>query len=599
MGAITAPQTSGAEMWRDSETDKDFLNFTEMAEQIAVLVTSPQLLPVSIGVFGTWGTGKSSVLSLVEKRLQKNEPLPIIIKFDAWLYQGFDDAKAALMEVVADRLIEEAEDDKTLLGKAKDFAGRVNYFRALGMAADFGIGMAFGVPPGLLTRAGSAIGSLIAGKGQLGDANELIEGGKTVAAGWSSLVGPAKARTPPKEIAAFRSEFGEIIRDLKRPLVLFIDNLDRCLPDVAIGTLEAIRLFLFIEGTAFVIAADEDMIRHSVSKHFSDINSRHVHDYLDKIIQVPMRVPQVGTEDVRAYMYSLFVELLAPGKLDAVQSYLLNALQTSWSGSTFDRKSVAELAGKTVDLLDALAVCDRLAPILATAPTINGNPRIVKRLLNSITLRQSLAASRKMNVDLATLAKLAVFERSTDTKASERLYRLVMEEAGAEDHLTTIGKLKAKRPDLPTEWKGYEPFIENWREMEPHFDNATSLRPAVFLSRDVMAPSTVRVGLSESATNALEALIAVNSINSPAGKKIASELSAPDQRMVMGELVNHLRVQDWTRSPPGIHGGIILAAVSSDADAELRAFISSLKVDSIDKATSYLLSSAKLLAKGA
>jgi len=338
-------------MWRDSESHQDFLNFTELAEQVATLATTPSLLPISIGVFGTWGTGKSTVLSLVEQRLAKADPKPIIIKFDSWLYQGFDDAKAALMEVVADRLIDETKSSEPLWEKAKAFAGRVNYFRALGMAADFGIGMAFGVPPGLLTKAGSAIGSLVAGKGNQADADTMKEGGKAAIDAWSKLVRPAEAKTPPKEIAAFRQEFGEIIAGLGRPLVLFIDNLDRCLPDVAIGTLEAVRLFLFIEGTAFVIAADEDMIRHSVSKHFKDINSRHVHDYLDKVIQVPLRVPQVSTEDVRAYMYSLFVGLIVPDKLAAVQARLLTALQTSWNGGTFTRKEINKLAGSSAKLL--------------------------------------------------------------------------------------------------------------------------------------------------------------------------------------------------------------------------------------------------------
>jgi predicted KAP-like P-loop ATPase len=316
-------------MWRDSESDQDFLNFTELADQIATLATNPQLLPVSIGVFGTWGTGKSTVLALAEKRLREAIPKPIIIKFDAWLYQGFDDSKAALMEVVAGRLLAETKSNEKLWDKAKKFAGRVNYFRALGMAADFGIGMAFGVPPGLLTKAGGAIGSLIAGGGGADEVGALNEARKGIATTWSEIVGPQKERTPPKEIDAFRKEFEEIVKELERPVVLFIDNLDRCLPDVAIGTLEAIRLFLFIKGTAFVIAADEDMVRHSVSKHFGDITSRHVNDYLDKVIQVPMRVPQVGAEDVRAYMYSLFVSVQAPAKLLDVQKYLLDALQTS------------------------------------------------------------------------------------------------------------------------------------------------------------------------------------------------------------------------------------------------------------------------------
>src|SRR4051812_22435933 len=125
-------------MWRDSESDQDFLNFTEVADQIVTLVTSPDLLPVSVGVFGGWGSGKSTVLKLVEGRLpQPEQGGPQIIKFDAWLYQGFDDARAALMEIVSGRLQDLAKGNETLLKKTKDFAARVNYFRALGSIAGF------------------------------------------------------------------------------------------------------------------------------------------------------------------------------------------------------------------------------------------------------------------------------------------------------------------------------------------------------------------------------------------------------------------------------------------------------------------------------
>lgn len=584
-------------MWRDNESDSDFLNFTELAEQIATLATSPQLLPVSIGVFGTWGTGKSTVLRLAESKLNQRDAKPIIIKFDAWLYQGYDDAKAALMEVVASRLLDEAKSNEGLLEKAKNFASRINYFRALGMAADVGVGMALGVPPGLLTRAGSALGSLLSG-----DLGEALKGAKheakEVREGWAKLVKPDEERTPPKEIAAFRQEFGDILNGLDRPLILFIDNLDRCLPDVAIGTLEAIRLFLFIEGTAFIVAADEDMIRHSVAKHFNDPNARHVHDYLDKVIQVPLRVPQVGAEDVRAYMYSLFVALHAPNELGKVQERLLTALQDSWQGKTFTRDEIFALAGSPPDLFEALSMSDRLAPILASAPTINGNPRIVKRLLNAITLRRTLAASRKMNVDLATLAKLAVFERGTDGDAAQRLYRLVMEEDGAEAHILPEAKLKDARPELPQEWKKYSSFVEQWRAMEPHFDNAVALRPALFLSRDVMAPAAARPGLSEAARTAIEALLKVISVNSPEAGKLVKGLNAADQKIVMGALVKHLREEDWSTKPSGVHGAIILARESADGASEFRAFITSLQTQTMAKATKIILEQTGFLSKG-
>ncbi len=69
-------------MWSDRESAKDFLNFTELADQISTLSTTADMLPLSIGVFGTWGTGKSTVLRLVRSKLEERETEPIFIDFD-------------------------------------------------------------------------------------------------------------------------------------------------------------------------------------------------------------------------------------------------------------------------------------------------------------------------------------------------------------------------------------------------------------------------------------------------------------------------------------------------------------------------------------
>jgi predicted KAP-like P-loop ATPase len=577
-------------MWSDRESLDDFLNFTEVAEQVAELASRPEMLPISIGVFGTWGTGKSTVLKLVTKALAAREKPPLIIEFDAWLYQGFDDAKAALMEVVAETLLEAAKADEPLVKKIKRFASRVNYFRAIGLAADFGVGMAFGVPPGLLTRAGGAISSLVAGDFDKDDADALKGAGKEAAQGWSKLVKPEEARTPPKEIAAFRTEFGEILEGLDRTLVLFIDNLDRCLPDVAIGTLEAVRLFLFMPGTAFVVAADEDMIRHSVARHFSDPDTTHVRDYLDKVIQVPFRVPRVGVEDVRAYMYSLFVQLIAPARLQEVQAALLAALQNGWRGATFEAAQIDEIAGRPEGLLEMLGTADRLASILAVAPNIGGNPRIIKRLLNAVLLRRSLAVSRQMNVDLATLAKLGIFERGTDADATEALYALVMEGgANVSALLVPPGDLDgAERPAAPPQWRPYEAFIEDWRRLEPKFSDPAALQPALFLSRDVMAPA-VRRSQGDAVAVAIEALSQVASLNSPAAAELIAKLTGEERGQVMAGLVARLREGDWSQKLPGIHGAILLAESSDVARRQLQALIDDVPKEGIHKGVLFAL----------
>jgi predicted KAP-like P-loop ATPase len=92
-------------MWSDNETDRDFLNFTGVSETVAEIIVQAKDKPVSIGVSGAWGVGKSSMIKLIRKSLEQRPAEEnreyIFVEFNAWLYQGYDDARAALMEVIA------------------------------------------------------------------------------------------------------------------------------------------------------------------------------------------------------------------------------------------------------------------------------------------------------------------------------------------------------------------------------------------------------------------------------------------------------------------------------------------------------------------
>ncbi len=90
--------------------------------------------------------------------------------------------------------------------------------------------------------------------------------------GIDGLLKPDESKRLPEEIGAFRDAFKELLdkADVKQ-LVVLIDDLDRCLPDIAIETLEAVRLFVFTDRTAFIVAADEAMIEYSVRKHFPEL----------------------------------------------------------------------------------------------------------------------------------------------------------------------------------------------------------------------------------------------------------------------------------------------------------------------------------------
>ncbi len=99
-------------MWSDVESSEDYLNFGEVSDLAVDILSTKDMLPISIGVFGNWGAGKSSLLKLIETKLENDQKDYIVINFDAWLYQGFDDARASLLEVIATELLKSAKEDK-------------------------------------------------------------------------------------------------------------------------------------------------------------------------------------------------------------------------------------------------------------------------------------------------------------------------------------------------------------------------------------------------------------------------------------------------------------------------------------------------------
>ena len=289
-------------MWPDNETEHDFLNFSGVADSVAEIVVQARGRPISIGVSGAWGAGKSSMIKLTQASLgsrarKEGEREFVFVEFNAWLYQGYDDARAALMDVIATKIEEEAKAREKAVDKAKALLKRVNWLRAAKLIAGSTVAMSLGLPPtgllGELLGLGQRFASGRADAKLIEDAQ--VKAGETGEAA-KGLFNQKEETSPPKEIQALRYTFEETLEELGVTLVVLIDDLDRCLPETTISTLEAIRLFLFLKDTAFVIAADNDMIRHAVRRHFEGVpDDLLITNYFDKLIQVPIRVPPLGT----------------------------------------------------------------------------------------------------------------------------------------------------------------------------------------------------------------------------------------------------------------------------------------------------------------
>ena len=102
-------------MWKDSEADIDFLNFNYLAEQVVEISKDEKLSPATIGVYGDWGSGKSTLMKMVKKSLDADKNT-LTVEFNGWLFEGYEDAKTALCGTILD----EMRTHETLFAKGKE-----------------------------------------------------------------------------------------------------------------------------------------------------------------------------------------------------------------------------------------------------------------------------------------------------------------------------------------------------------------------------------------------------------------------------------------------------------------------------------------------
>ncbi len=91
-------------MWSDNETETDLLGFEHLMTAVTSIANNEALLPATIGVYGDWGSGKSSLLKMIAQQFEGKDGV-LLLSFNSWLSGGFDDAKTALMGTILDEII--------------------------------------------------------------------------------------------------------------------------------------------------------------------------------------------------------------------------------------------------------------------------------------------------------------------------------------------------------------------------------------------------------------------------------------------------------------------------------------------------------------
>lgn len=398
--------TSGSlegRLWSDEPSKIDFLAARAIAETVADAVLDDSLDPLAIGLSGPWGSGKTTVLELVASELNTRsdpEHAVLVVRTDPWRYDPSVGAKESLIGDVLDALVAEITKPDSKVGKAgkawrlaKKLAGRVDWAKATKLAAK-----------GVLAA-------------QIPKVDELVELIREPAAADADDLGE------PRGLAGFQTEFDELLSCeelayIKRVAVL-VDDLDRCLVDTVVETLEAIRLFLSAPGMSFVIAADEERVAEAIRTRLPDWVMPEERPgtvdalppeppsklYLHKIVQTTVPLPALGEFDTEAYLLMLQLQNRTADALDdgQLEAFIDECARLRAVGALDDIK-----APEGIDVQAELGFARRLTSILYEK--LAGNPRRIKRFLNDLNIRRSIAARRGIELDVEVVAKLMVLE---------------------------------------------------------------------------------------------------------------------------------------------------------------------------------------------
>lgn len=508
-------------MWSDNETTNDLLGFQHLASAVTAIVGKDDLLPATIGVYGDWGSGKSSLIQIIQKELEGQDGT-VVITFNGWLFEGYEDAKTALMGSILEELIDNKRFLPATIEKARKLLGRIDGFKLASGVGKIALGLATG---GFPIAIGGGVDLLSVGRAVGQAAKEVKDEGSLAGAVKEKQGSETDDENLRRSIRKFRKDFGELLDESKiKRLVIIIDDLDRCLPDTIIETLEAIKLFLFVERTAFILGADERLVKYAVRKRFPELSGERVEvgrDYLEKLVQFPVRVPPLGRAEMETYIGLLFTQIseLTTEDQGKARSEALRSPAGSLTDVGFNLAAAEKMFGDGLPmaLKEQLSLAGRVAPLLSSS--LKGNPRQCKRFLNTLLMRLQMAESREVKLQQRVLAKLMLleyfrpesFRRLADLQAAEEgrpLQLRLMEldvapyaQVPAKPQSAIAIKKKKGRPtnrkpeptetsehdriEIDGEFKTWttQNWIREWLMLEPGLAEI-DLRPYFFFSRD-------------------------------------------------------------------------------------------------------------------
>lgn len=550
-------------MWKDIETSEDLLGYRFHAKLLKEIVLDKSMLPTSIGIFGNWGYGKSSLMLLLEKEINEeiamhvaegNTPRILQVRFNGWQYESYETTKYSLIQVLLDSVEKYLSDNRDVFEKLDILLKRINLLK-LGVLL-------------LKKYVWDKIPNAI--KSNLPQADDLKEcvGVDDI----TKFQNEFQNEHTSLFVTKFRTLLESIVEEAKfDSIIVYIDDLDRCSGEKMIECIEAIKLFLNVKNTAFVLGADERMVERAIKEHYPEIeqDKRQIYspfsDYLEKLIQIPYRLPRLSLNEQYTYILFLLLKSKYPNFFNAViKDY--NDYKNKEPFGNYDAEKMRAALGE-----NKIQDVEALIPIIPMMTRfLNGSPRQLKRFLNTFDLRMRMVQVANIReIDPTVLAKLMLLEYNFKyQRLFESLYGMQLLGDGIIDKIGEVEECARQKKKLNDKrWQEWEEdnLVLDWLSLSPSL-SGVNLKEYFWIARDSLKNSVPVESLVSNVARRFY-LTLRNKQSAIAKKKFLQEEIAKledEERQMVIMLLNH----DFTKNP---NDSKVLELLQ--ADSEVRVLI--------------------------
>jgi formylglycine-generating enzyme required for sulfatase activity len=307
-------------LWTDQPilgTRHDRLDFSHYADVLTEVALTADT-PITIGIFGPWGSGKTSLMRLTAEQLVNRRTASHrwarAIWFNAWQYER---DQGALWRALLLRVLEGLKSDQLSKEDAQQIADwRTRLYTDVQRAETGSIEIDWPKLGKGVLHLGL---SLLPTPSTFLELVQLLQGDMGTLEGIVSAFERERTEIYRRQLMLleeFQGGFAHLVREYvwsrNGLLVIFIDDLDRCLPGRAVEVLEAIKLFLDVKGCVFFIAVDRDVIERVVQTQYTghllgeDEGETEAHvagqSYLEKIVQIPFHLPPLEDYQIAGFI---------------------------------------------------------------------------------------------------------------------------------------------------------------------------------------------------------------------------------------------------------------------------------------------------------